>query len=268
MTHEMKREDGFTLVELSIVLVIIGLIIGGILAGQDMIRAAEVRATISQVEKYNTAVNTFRDKYRYIPGDINSTKAAEFGMTVRDATVVGQGDGNTRLEGCSAGATVYGCETALFWRDLAQVNLVGEDMNYATNALGGGGAVDADTLFQFVPEAKLGRGNSFTVFSDSGINYYQLTGMTAISAAGVYSLTNALTPLESNNIDAKIDDGRPVTGVVRAMQDPAVLNTDSVAVAAPGTPGDCTLTGTPNTYSMLNEDTSNTPACQLRFRFN
>ena len=48
---------------MSIVLVIIGLIVGGILVGQSLIAAAAVRAQISQIEKYNTAVNTFRDKY-------------------------------------------------------------------------------------------------------------------------------------------------------------------------------------------------------------
>lgn len=49
---------GFTLVELSIVLVIIGLVVDGVLVGQDLFCAAAVRATISQIEKYNTAANT------------------------------------------------------------------------------------------------------------------------------------------------------------------------------------------------------------------
>ena len=57
------KSAGFTLIELSIVLVIIGLIIGGVLVGRDLIAAAQVRAQISQIEKYQTAVNTFRGKY-------------------------------------------------------------------------------------------------------------------------------------------------------------------------------------------------------------
>jgi prepilin-type N-terminal cleavage/methylation domain-containing protein len=48
---------GFTLIELSIVLVIIGLIIGGVLVGQDLIHAAQTRAAVSQLERYNSAVN-------------------------------------------------------------------------------------------------------------------------------------------------------------------------------------------------------------------
>src|SRR5215475_14851525 len=99
-------QQGFTLVELSIVLVIIGLIVGGVLVGQDMIKAAELRSTISQIEKYNTAVNTFRDKYRYIPGDINQTHAVNVGLYNRTANVnAGNGDGNGLLESCGANPT-------------------------------------------------------------------------------------------------------------------------------------------------------------------
>jgi prepilin-type N-terminal cleavage/methylation domain-containing protein len=59
----------FTLIEMSIVLVIIGLIVGGVLVGQSLISAAAVRAQISQIERYQTAVNAFRDKYSGLPGD-------------------------------------------------------------------------------------------------------------------------------------------------------------------------------------------------------
>src|ERR1700751_5263987 len=89
---------GFTLIELSIVLVIIGLIVGGVLVGQDLIRAAEVRATISQIEKYKTAVNTFPGKYNATPGDMNASTATAFGFATR-GTNAGQGDGNGVLEG-------------------------------------------------------------------------------------------------------------------------------------------------------------------------
>src|SRR6202167_3238935 len=94
-------QSGFTLIELSIVLVIIGLIVGGVLVGQDLIRAAEIRATISQIEKYNTAVNTFRGKFNAIPGDMNLVTATTFGFSsggTRSSTA-GQGDGNGVLDG-------------------------------------------------------------------------------------------------------------------------------------------------------------------------
>jgi len=62
-------KQGFTLLEFSIVLVIIGLIIGAIMVGKDLIRTAENRAFFSQIEKYNSAVNTFKLKYNCLPGD-------------------------------------------------------------------------------------------------------------------------------------------------------------------------------------------------------
>src|ERR1700722_13172793 len=98
----MKSEqtNGFTLIELSIVLVIIGLIVGGVLVGQDLIKAAEVRAQISQIESYNTAVNTFRGKYSKIPGDMNVPPAEQFGFTDNGcAGTAGQRDGNGLIDG-------------------------------------------------------------------------------------------------------------------------------------------------------------------------
>ena len=60
----------FSLVELSIVLVILGLLTGGILAGQSLIRAAELRAVTTEYQRYVAAVQTFRDKYMALPGDM------------------------------------------------------------------------------------------------------------------------------------------------------------------------------------------------------
>jgi prepilin-type N-terminal cleavage/methylation domain-containing protein len=78
----MHGKCGFTLIEMSLVLVIIALIVGGILVGQDLIKAAEARAQISQIEKYNSAVNTFRAKFQAIPGDMAVATANQLGFTV------------------------------------------------------------------------------------------------------------------------------------------------------------------------------------------
>ena len=73
-------KKGFTLIELSIVLVIIGLIAGGVLIGRDLINAAAIRAQISQIEKIQTAVNTFRGKFNALPGDMGTAIANQFGF--------------------------------------------------------------------------------------------------------------------------------------------------------------------------------------------
>ena len=117
---------GFTLIELSIVLVIIGLIAGGVLVGQDLIRAAGVRAQISQIEKYNTAANTFRGKYDALPGDMNKTAAAQFGFVARTG-ILGDGDGNGLIAGTNGGnafGTYQNSESLYFWADLSQVGLI------------------------------------------------------------------------------------------------------------------------------------------------
>src|SRR3954466_4808654 len=98
MPEPKRRIQGFTLIELSIVLVIIGLIIGSVLVGQDLIEAATIRATVSQLEKYKTAVGTFRTKYNALPGDIKSSEATGFGFYARGGGM-GDGDGNGAIEG-------------------------------------------------------------------------------------------------------------------------------------------------------------------------
>src|SRR5271156_5113213 len=85
---------GFTLIELSIVLVIIGLIVGGVLVGQDLIKAAQLRASITQITQLNTAANSFDRKYNGIPGDFISPASLISGVVNNSATTVGDGDGN------------------------------------------------------------------------------------------------------------------------------------------------------------------------------
>ena len=70
MTTFTQNEKGFTLVELAIVLVIVGLLIGGILKGQELIANAQVTATMNQMTGMDAATSTFRDKYNAFPGDM------------------------------------------------------------------------------------------------------------------------------------------------------------------------------------------------------
>jgi prepilin-type N-terminal cleavage/methylation domain-containing protein len=160
MDNAMMR-NGFTLIELSIVLVIIGLIVGGILTGRDLIAAAAVRAQISQLEKYQTAANTFRGKYGYLPGDIKDPDATNFGFAAR-GQYAGEGDGNGIIQGIDAnssnsndGQTSASGETAMFWADLSKAGLIDAGLNTAAPttipAYGSSPAL-------YLPQSKLGTG--------------------------------------------------------------------------------------------------------------
>lgn len=74
-----KKQKGFTLVELSIVIVIIGLIVAGIIGGQTLVRQAKIRALISDYNKYTAAINAFNLEYDGIPGDLSNANAFGIG---------------------------------------------------------------------------------------------------------------------------------------------------------------------------------------------
>ena len=76
-----QKNSGFTLVELSIVLVIIGLLVGGILAGADLIRIARLNSIREEVEKFKMATNVFYGKYNCLPGDCYNITTYLSGVT-------------------------------------------------------------------------------------------------------------------------------------------------------------------------------------------
>lgn len=130
---QRNHQQAFTLVEIAIVLVIIGLLIGGVMVGKDLITGGEINKQAAQIAQYKTAINTFRDKYNGLPGDLVPATANGFHMITRNGTA-GHGDGNGRVEGCAANATNAGCETLLFWTDLSFAGLISPIIAGGTDA--------------------------------------------------------------------------------------------------------------------------------------
>lgn len=213
-----RVNTGFTLIELSIVLVIIGLLVGGILTGQNLIRAAGARSEIKQIEGYRQAVNTFRTKYGYYPGDILPAEASAAGfINYMYSNAHGNGNGLIEHSDQSPGDQ----EEAMLWADLTTAGLISDRIDpqvvigqasgdlatmHPASKLGGsyvlavsGGVIDVSANF--------GNGKGY-----DGRNYFTLMNSTVTawnSPAGAY-----MTPAQSFAIDSKMDDGLPLSGGV------------------------------------------------------
>jgi len=237
---------GFTLVELAIVLVIIGLVVGGVLVGQDLIQAAMIRSQISQIEKYQVAVNSFKLKYGYLPGDIPDPTASAFGFVAR-GTNLGQGDGNGLIQGncsyqggsfCSPFVSPFSLsaiqasgENPMFWEDLSTAKLIEGNFSTASccsstmPAQGSISETSTPALKDYFPRAKLGEsyfirvGNGgpqyFSGLSLTQKNYFDLSYRPTTDQGS--SEGRPKIPVRvAYNIDNKIDDGLPQSGNVLA----------------------------------------------------
>jgi prepilin-type N-terminal cleavage/methylation domain-containing protein len=216
-----RTEQGFSLVELSIVLVILGLLTGGILTGQNLIRAAELRSVVAQYHQYQAAAQSFHEKYFAIPGDM--TNATDFwgsaggtgtGAACIDAQTTAKetcnGNGNGGIKHADGG--VFHSERFLFWKHLSNAGMI--EGNY-TGVTAGASASYVPVLGSNIPASRISNAGWDVYYiattntdrfagSVREANFLQLTGLTA--PGGV------LMPEEAWNIDKKLDDGSPVYG--------------------------------------------------------
>jgi prepilin-type N-terminal cleavage/methylation domain-containing protein len=107
---------GFTLVELSIVLVIIGLLIGGVLKGKAMIESAKLKRVKSDVDGIVAAVYNYQDKYNYLPGDDPEDRETDLGANSCSA---GTGNGNGLIQGAD--------EESCMWQELIGAGMISGD---------------------------------------------------------------------------------------------------------------------------------------------
>lgn len=233
MTHHpccgRQGERGFTLVELAIVMIIIGLLIGGILKGQELIANARVTSQVSQVKGIDAAMTTFRDQYASLPGDIANPNTRLPNCTVAICSTVG--DGNSFVQNATAndpGQAPANSEGGRAFIHLAAAGVLG-GVNPGLTAYGAGAN----------PSAQIG--NGVLTFGYSNGTFAGLASGGATDA-GHYLVTNSndttaaagsiLQPKVAANIDRKLDDGNPNTGSVRAIGGVGAANCASLATAA------------------------------------
>jgi len=193
--------SGFTLIELSIALVIIGLLVGGILVGRDLIVNAQNRKLISSMEQFETVVNTFRNKYSCLPGDC--TRAISFGLATQlDGSTVADGNGNGRID-----ADLIS-ETYNMWVHLHNSGLMvarrGDNAYASPQPHKNTSILPADLGMLTIPMATI-----FTYALQSA--YFDHGGSWTYTDSGP-----ALSGFTAYYVDSKRDDGLPTTGKIIA----------------------------------------------------
>lgn len=184
-----KQQRGFTLVEIAIVLVIIGLILGGVFKGQALIDSARVRSLSTDVTGIRAAWYSFQERYRSIPGDFSNAPT-------QIDSAASPGNGNGRIDG--------GQERAAVWQQMALAGLISGNFDGAQNATGT--ASDVTCGPGTCPK------NPFNGFYK--ISY-------SAQAADVEGMAHEIFTGEQipvsilSQLDSKLDDGKPSSGRFR-----------------------------------------------------
>ncbi|MDP2324712.1 MAG: prepilin-type N-terminal cleavage/methylation domain-containing protein [Gammaproteobacteria bacterium] len=190
------KQMGFTLVEIAIVLVIIGLLLGGVLKGQELVNSAKVKNLANDFRNISTFVYAYQDKYRALPGDDSAVANHVNGGVA--ATTPAAGLANGRINGAWNTTTVTD-ESALFWQ---HVRLAG--LATGTTTVG-----DLSLGDEYVP--KNADGGRIGVTGDA-----VFTGATPW-AANFFICSSNIQGRFARQIDTTIDDGNTTTGTVKVL---------------------------------------------------
>ncbi len=203
-----SQQSGFTLVEIAIVLVIIGLLLGGILKGQELINSAKVKNLANDFRVIPTYIYAYQDKFKALPGDDAQVAAHITGATLATTPAASQGNGVINGNWNSATNTD---ESFLFWQHVRLANLAAgptdvTDATYIpTNAVGGKLGISSATAGQ--------------------LQIANMTGTYQVCSAGILGKF-------AKQLDIQMDDGNTATGSLRVVADGAAVGAAALATNA------------------------------------
>jgi prepilin-type N-terminal cleavage/methylation domain-containing protein len=217
-----KDQAGFTLVEIAIVLVIIGLLLGGVLKGQELINSAKVKNFANDFRNIPLFIYGYQDKFRTLPGD-DPNVVAHIGAggagTDASVQIAGATVGNGVING-DWWSTNAGDESFVFWQHVRRANLAAGTTNTAdptyppTNSDGGRIGIESGT----------------NVAANQYIS--GLTGTYVLCSAGILGKF-------AKQLDTNMDDGNPFTGSMRATRGQPNARANAAECAVAGQPAAC-----------------------------
>lgn len=186
----MKRnQSGFTLIEIAIVLVIIGLLLGGVLKGQELINSAKVKNLTTDFKNVPVYIYGYQDKYRSLPGD-DSQAASHIGVSSASAVA---GNGNGMIDGDWDST---GTEAHRFWAHVRLANLAP-------------GSTDT-TSATYLPTNSVGGAIGLQSTTSASTPIAGMTGSYVVCSKGILGKF-------AKQMDLQMDDNSPNTGSMREM---------------------------------------------------
>jgi prepilin-type N-terminal cleavage/methylation domain-containing protein len=218
LVNKSKAEAGFTLVELSIVIVIIGFLVAGIAAGANMVKQAQIRSVITDMQSYQTSYNGFVGRYNKAPGDLEvastywpgAANCSVSGTATGDNNCNGNGDGTI-----DASATAASDEVAAALKHLQLAGFIGAGIAAVPDAIAaltpGSNAPSSKITgagFTMAGTTALTRGaGAASIGFGAGSTNYLYLGKNPGTTVTNNLTAGAVAPEDAFNIDAKLDDG-------------------------------------------------------------
>jgi prepilin-type N-terminal cleavage/methylation domain-containing protein len=251
-----KLKDGFSLIELSIVLVIIGAIVASIMAGSALIRQSELRSLVSDLQMYHAAYNSFVVKYDRVPGDMENATVywpndGQCLEVVAGNEVYCNGNGNESIEGSKGDIDQDEVHQAL--KHLSLAGMINATISVVAttplslqigNTAPGSKIQDAGYFY--------GSGYAVSLFSPT-TNAVFIGRETEITA-GNPLINSALTPEDAYSIDQKIDDAKQLAAI-ESLIEKLITNFVNPAFAAISGGGGRGGVGGGSTTSFAGADT-------------